>query len=532
MAVNGRRGWMLSGGLAGAAVAAAAGFGTWQAMEKPAIASVSPAPDGAVANRTPQITVGLTNIDRVADLRVTVDGRDVTAAAQGASDRLVIPTDDLRDGPHTATVRFRTSNVFARTVERTWRFTVDTKSPELTVVTPKPDSVSTKRRVPFTGRAEAGSRVTVAWKGGQAATVARANGTFAVRAKLPEGMVATRVSARDAAGNLTTSDGEVVVDTVAPTIAVSSPKGGSTLTATDTPLITGTIGKDDPGTLTFGVTVNGKKGVAVPGAAGVGVPVASETSSTDTTTNPSGLAISGRTFQLNPGALPQGNNIVEVWAKDAAGNVARDRMRLFVDSTEQFGANDMVMGARGEDAKTLNQRLKDLRILRGPVTATFTVKTRNALKAYQKRRNVPATGAIDAATRDAMVGKIVVDLSDRSLRLYRDGKVFKKYSIAVGQPAYPTPTGTFKVVNMQRHPTWLPPNSPWAKGLGPIPPGPGNPLGTRWIGTSAPAVGIHGTYADSSIGTAASHGCMRMHIPDVEQLFEYVSVGMPVIIKA
>ena len=66
------------------------------------------------------------------------------------------------------------------------------------------------------------------------------------------------------------------------------------------------------------------------------------------------------------------------------------------------------------------------------------------------------------------------------------------------------------------------------QGLGPIPPGNGNPLGTRWIGTSAPAIGIHGTYADYSIGSAASHGCLRMLIPEVEELYEDVAVGMPV----
>jgi lipoprotein-anchoring transpeptidase ErfK/SrfK len=108
----------------------------------------------------------------------------------------------------------------------------------------------------------------------------------------------------------------------------------------------------------------------------------------------------------------------------------------------------------------------------------------------------------------------------------------KTYEIAIGQPAYPTPTGTYEVVTKQKNPTWIPPSSPWAKGLGPIPPGPGNPLGTRWIGTSAPAVGMHGTYADYSVGTPASHGCLRMHIPDVEELYDQVSVGMPVIIRS
>src|SRR5262249_61177314 len=89
------------------------------------------------------------------------------------------------------------------------------------------------------------------------------------------------------------------------------------------------------------------------------------------------------------------------------------------------------------------------------------------------------------------------------LTLIRDGKVAFTFPVAVGQSAYPTPTGKWSIVQMSMNPTWIPPDSPWAKGLGPIPPGPGNPLGTRWIGTSAPAVGFHGTPQDWSIGSAA-----------------------------
>jgi len=83
---------------------------------------------------------------------------------------------------------------------------------------------------------------------------------------------------------------------------------------------------------------------------------------------------------------------------------------------------------------------------------------------------------------------------------------------------------------MQLNPWWRPPDSPWAKGLSPIPPGPGNPLGTRWMGLSVPGVGIHGTPDDSSIGYSASHGCIRMHIPDAEWVFQHVKLGTPVVI--
>jgi lipoprotein-anchoring transpeptidase ErfK/SrfK len=106
----------------------------------------------------------------------------------------------------------------------------------------------------------------------------------------------------------------------------------------------------------------------------------------------------------------------------------------------------------------------------------------------------------------------------------------RKFGVATGQSVYPTPTGTFSIVDKQLNPWWLPPDSPWAAGEKPIPPGPGNPLGTRWMGLSAPGVGIHGTPDDASIGYSASHGCIRMHIPDAEWLFHHVQLGTPVVI--
>jgi lipoprotein-anchoring transpeptidase ErfK/SrfK len=122
---------------------------------------------------------------------------------------------------------------------------------------------------------------------------------------------------------------------------------------------------------------------------------------------------------------------------------------------------------------------------------------------------------------------IIIERSRYRLTLWRAGKR-RTFGIAVGQSAYPTPAGTFHIVTKQRNPTWFPPDSPWAAGLGPVPPGVDNPLGTRWMGTSAPAIGIHGTPVSSSIGTAASHGCIRMYIGDAEYLYDRIEVGTPV----
>jgi hypothetical protein len=130
---------------------------------------------------------------------------------------------------------------------------------------------------------------------------------------------------------------------------------------------------------------------------------------------------------------------------------------------------------------------------------------------------------------------IVIRRESRKLFLYEHVtsgmKLRRVFRIATGQSSYPTPIGRFEVVVKQRNPWWYPPQtSDWAKGKEPVPPGPGNPLGTRWMGISSPYVGIHGTPDAASIGYSASHGCVRMFIPEVEWLFERVDVGTPVFI--
>jgi lipoprotein-anchoring transpeptidase ErfK/SrfK len=126
---------------------------------------------------------------------------------------------------------------------------------------------------------------------------------------------------------------------------------------------------------------------------------------------------------------------------------------------------------------------------------------------------------------------IVVTRGANTLRLYEGRTIVRALPVATGQSIYPTPAGVWSIANKQRDPWWYPPTyDEWAKGLKPVPPGPGNPLGTRWMGLTAPGVGIHGTDADTSIGYSASHGCIRMHVPDAEWLFEHVSVGTPVVI--
>ena len=528
--MKGNRTRWLAAGIGGAAIATAAGFTGWQIAERPAVASVSPAADSSVPTSAPSITVNLEHVGRLRDLRVRVDGQDRTAAVRAARDRLMVPTEGLDDGVHTVDVEFRTSNLVRRRVREQWEFTVDTQAPSLSARSPVDGKISSRKAVKFTGRAEPGSTVSVSWGNGRSTSgTATEAGAYALTARLPEGRVATTVAARDAAGNATRTTTRVLVDTIAPKITLDRVSPAAVVTDTSSPRITGLVVKDNPGELTFGASVNGAKVLEVSGASAL-PPPDQDLIEASAVTAP--LEVDGRRFSVSVGELPQGLNRIKVWAKDPAGNVASATTKVLVNSSEEFGSQDMRLGARGTDAKQLNERLKDAKVLKGATPATFGPRTQQALIRYQKRFKLPQTGAFDTRTRNAMVGRIVVTISTRTLRLIRDGRVFKQYKIAVGSSAHPTPTGSYQVIDKQVDPAWFPPDSPWAEGLGPIPAGPGNPLGTRWIGTSAPAIGIHGTYADYSIGTAASHGCMRMHIPEVEQLYEYVVLGMPVVIKS
>ncbi|HEY7730865.1 MAG TPA: L,D-transpeptidase family protein [Gaiellaceae bacterium] len=158
----------------------------------------------------------------------------------------------------------------------------------------------------------------------------------------------------------------------------------------------------------------------------------------------------------------------------------------------------------------------------------------HALRSHDREPIMLPVREIEAEVTQSDFGEvIVIRRSSKQLQLFEGQKLRRTFRIATGQSSYPTPLGSYEIINKWRHPWWYPPEgSAWAANAQPIPPGPGNPLGTRWMGISAPYVGIHGTPDSASIGYSASHGCIRMLIPEVEWLFEQVEVGTPVYIVA
>jgi lipoprotein-anchoring transpeptidase ErfK/SrfK len=126
---------------------------------------------------------------------------------------------------------------------------------------------------------------------------------------------------------------------------------------------------------------------------------------------------------------------------------------------------------------------------------------------------------------------LTLDRSTFTLRLWKHLKLAKTYTVAVGMEGLETPEGLYHIQEKEENPTWHVPDSDWAGDLAGqvIPPGPSNPIKARWMGIFEGA-GIHGTEETWSLGHAASHGCVRMAIPDVEELYDQVEVGTPIYI--
>jgi lipoprotein-anchoring transpeptidase ErfK/SrfK len=246
-----------------------------------------------------------------------------------------------------------------------------------------------------------------------------------------------------------------------------------------------------------------------------------------------------RKVRVSPGALRAEPNFAKAisrarFSRPGASvpldvSVSRDRIRAYLDGLGRE------LDRKPVDAKLVLRGIKPFAKPSRPGRRLERVANARAVRAALKtndRSGVQlAFAAIAPKVTENQLGPAIVILrSSNSLRLYENAKLVRTFGVATGQAAYPTPLGNFSIVVKERDPWWYPPPSPWAQSEDPVPPGPGNPLGTRWMGLSVPYVGIHGTPDAASIGYSASHGCIRMRIPDAEWLFQKVEIGTPVFI--
>jgi lipoprotein-anchoring transpeptidase ErfK/SrfK len=205
--------------------------------------------------------------------------------------------------------------------------------------------------------------------------------------------------------------------------------------------------------------------------------------------------------------------------------VARNTDRPARDADVEFTANGLerVAGRAGLEVDRAQLRARVASALTRPGDAARTVRA-------TIRRTRPKVSTKDLAEKYDTV--LVVNRSGYKLQLFKRLKLEKAYPIAVGKAGLETPPGLYKIQNKAVNPAWHVPNSAWAGDLaGKVIPGgvPENPIKARWLGVYD-GVGVHGTDARGSIGTNASHGCIRMLVEDVTELYDKVPVGAPIYI--
>jgi lipoprotein-anchoring transpeptidase ErfK/SrfK len=211
---------------------------------------------------------------------------------------------------------------------------------------------------------------------------------------------------------------------------------------------------------------------------------------------------------------------VSAYATKVAGDIKRNARDARVDIKLRSIGKVASKDGRAIDASKLA----------ASVAAALSDPTRNRIlePTLKVVRPKVTTGGLSKA-----YGTIVtIDRGNFKLRLFKNLKLSKTYGVAVGMPAYPTPTGLFSISNKAVNPAWTAPNSPWAGAYANETVAGGsaeNPLKARWLGI-VNGVGIHGTGAEGSIGSRASHGCIRMRVADVIDLYPRVPVGSPVLI--
>ncbi len=210
---------------------------------------------------------------------------------------------------------------------------------------------------------------------------------------------------------------------------------------------------------------------------------------------------------------------VDHFISHVSSNVGRDPVDASIDPSS--GTLEPVASKTGLKVDEAKMRKDVLAAVRDPA--------KGKIKADVSKVKPDVTTAEIA---DKYPTYIVVDRANFKVTLYRNLKVEETYTVAIGAAGYDTPTGLYSIQSKQVDPVWSVPNSDWAGDLAgqTIPPGPDNPLKARWMGI-ADGAGFHGTSDIGSLGSAASHGCVRMDVPDVIDLYDRVDVGTPVYVS-
>lgn len=438
-----------------------------------------------------------------------LDGRKLTGEIRRGNNRVSLHLDNLSPGRHVLFIE--TENRFNLhtflPVKGIAVFHVDTEPPPIKISFPD-KSLIHEEEIYLTGKTEPNCLVDISVNKENYRTSADGEGNFYQKIFIYDETNDLIVKSTDKAGNTSSERLRLVLDNTPPALSVKAPLPGQVI-KTNEKTISVEVTDTGSGIEKCYMEVDGKI--------------------VDGNYDPEKGTLSIRLSNMDEGIY-----VVKTVAFDRAGLKSEFIWSFIVDSTEELGHSRIRPGARGKDVEKVQKLLKELGLLdENQVNGIYDTETTRAILAIQGKRGLEPTGILDEKTLLSITNKVFIYLDEFALYLISpDDHIIKKYPIAVGTPYYPTPTGKYFVKEKIYYPVWYPPDSPWAKGAKPIPPGWGNPLGTRWIGLDKNIVGIHGTPSSWSIGRAASHGCIRMYIHQVEELFELVDIGTPVNIYA
>lgn len=205
-----------------------------------------------------------------------------------------------------------------------------------------------------------------------------------------------------------------------------------------------------------------------------------------------------------------------------------DRIKRFLESVGEathVSPSDAAIGIEGGELVVRRPKMgRDLDMKRA------RKMLRTAMREGRPLVKLPVSKVEPRTTAEGLGMSIVVRISENRLYVYDGLKMIKRFDVATGTGGYPTPQGSWNIWDKRESPTWVnPAPDGWGADLpAVIGPGPGNPLGTHALYLDAPGIRIHGTYAEDSIGTYASHGCIRMRIAESKELFSMIPIGTKV----
>ena len=511
----------------------------------------------STSDSNPTITINYSGLPN-APIKMAIDGQELNLKNKWLWGQAVGQADTLVDGDHIFSLNIGT-------YDERWLINIDTEAPKVTISHPVEGYRSNKKQITLQGTTEPLAVVTAKIGDQTKTTQANQKGWFSLIVPTHKGKCLVEWEAHDAAMNSTKGSREFICDfdppVLNPTIIQPpctkagqqfdqieiAPKTPYTILISKNLKLKINASDEASGIAKLDIYIDESlresQDYTKPNPAELQVEklaanaeAGNETSNTEqlaknlqnsasTTAQEAAQEKKSVEYSYKLPVLFEGTHVVTVVATDTFGLSTKRSITFGLDTTETYGQAPMGLGAVGKDVSELQRRLVARGYLKeGYTDGKYDQKTRQAVIQLQKEANLGQDGIAGAMVTSALDTRIYVNLSQYDIVVVDAANNRHYYHVAIGVDEHPTPTGTYYIIDMVKNPTWLPPNSEWAKDAKPVDPGADNPLGTRWIGIGN-AIGFHGTPYPWTVSTKSSHGCMRMAIPDIEDMYERVNVG-------